>query len=69
MQQVKLFRSVDSELPELEKTINRFIRKNNLRVLSISGNLAAQPHSGGAMNSFGGGDVLIILHFEVDDAA
>ena len=71
MQQVKLFKSVDTELPELEKQINRFIRKNNLRVLGIHGNLSSQPSGvgSGGMSSFAAGDVLIILHYEVDKPA
>ncbi|MEO1525258.1 MAG: hypothetical protein AAFX06_07460 [Planctomycetota bacterium] len=67
MQQVKIFKSVDTETEDLEKQINRFIRKNNIRVLSITGNLAAAPApAGGAMSSFSAGDVMIIVLFEVD---
>ncbi|MEL6108002.1 MAG: hypothetical protein AAFU85_18405 [Planctomycetota bacterium] len=67
MQQIKIFKSVDTETDDLEKQINRFIRKNNIRVLSITGNLAAaQAPSGGAMSSFSAGDVLIIVLYEID---
>jgi len=67
MQQVKLFKGVDNDLPELERQINRWIRKSGARVLSISGNLAANPGaSAGPMNSFAAGDVLIIVHVEVE---
>lgn len=67
VQQVKLFKGVDTEMADLEKQINRFIRKNNIRVLSITGNLSPSPSAGsGPMNSFAGGDVLLILLYEVD---
>ncbi|ELP31972.1 hypothetical protein RBSWK_04127 [Rhodopirellula baltica SWK14] len=67
VQQVKLFKGVDSELPELERQINRWIRKSGARVLSINGNLAPAPAAGsGPMNSFAAGDVLIIVHVEID---
>lgn len=67
MQQIKLFKGVDSELPELEKQINRWIRKTGVRVLSISGNLTGAPGaSTGPMNSFAAGDVLIIVHVETE---
>lgn len=67
MQQVKFFQSVDTELTEMEKQINRWIRKTGVRVLSISGNLAASPKSGsGPMSSFSASQVLIIVHYEVD---
>jgi len=67
MQQVKLFKGVDSDLPELERQINRWIRKSGVRVLSISGNLSSQPGaSAGPMSSFAAGDVLIIVHVETE---
>ena len=67
MQQVKIFKSVDTEIDDLEKQINRFIRKNNVRVLSISGNHSASlDTSGGPLNSFSGGDVIVILLFEIE---
>ncbi|EMI53765.1 hypothetical protein [Rhodopirellula sallentina] len=67
MQQVKIFKGVDSELPELERQINRWIRKTGVKVLSISGNLASQPSSAsGPMNSFAAGDVLIIVQVETE---
>ncbi|MEM9827838.1 MAG: hypothetical protein AAF958_14700 [Planctomycetota bacterium] len=68
LQQIKIFKSVDTEIPELEKQINRWIRKTGVRVLSINGNLTSQPTASGqgSMNSFAAGDVLVIVHFEVD---
>lgn len=69
VQQVKLFKGVDSELPELERQINRWIRKSGARVLSISGNIAPQTStSERGMNSFAASDVLMIVHVEVDVA-
>lgn len=67
MQQVKIFKSVDTELPEMEHQINRWMRKSGARVLSITGNLAAQPAAGnGPMNSFAAGDVIVIVLYEID---
>ena len=67
MQQVKIFESVDSELPELEKQINRWMRKSGARVLSITGNLATSPSAGnGPMSSFSASDVLVIVLYEID---
>ena len=67
MQQVKIFKSVDTEIPEMEKQINRWMRKSGARVLSITGNLATQPNgSGGPMNSFAAGDILVIVLYETD---
>ena len=67
MQQVKLFKSVDNELAEMEKQINRWMRKSGARVLSINGNLTSQNGgSDGPLNSFAAGDVLIIVLYEID---
>ncbi len=67
MQQVKVFKTVDSELPDMEKEINRWLRKSGARVLSITGNIAGQPGAGsGALNSFGASDVLVIVLYEID---
>lgn len=67
MQQIKLFKGVDNDLPELERQINRWIRKSGAQVLSISGNLSSQPSAGtGPLNSFAAGDVLIIVQVETE---
>ncbi|MAI74409.1 MAG: hypothetical protein CMM01_26415 [Rhodopirellula sp.] len=67
MQQVKIFKSVDNELAEMENQINRWMRKSGARVLSINGNLTSQNGSSdGPLNSFAAGDVLIIVLYEID---
>ena len=67
MQQVKIFKSVDSELHDMEKQINRWMRKSGARVLSITGNLASSPSGGqGPMSSFAAGDILVIVLYEID---
>ncbi len=67
MQQVKIFKSVDTEIEDLEKQINRFIRKNNVRVLSISGNHSASNEAAsGPLNTFSGGDITVIMLFEIE---
>ena len=65
MQQVKLFKNVDTEIHELEQEINSWIQESGARIISVSGNLAAQSGgSGGPLNSFAGGDVLVIVLYE-----
>mgnify|MGYP001583089156 FL=1 len=67
MQQVKIFKSVDNELAEMENQINRWMRKSGARVLSINGNLTSQNGaSDSPLNSFAAGDVLIIVLYEID---
>ena len=67
MQQVKIFKSVDTELADMERQINRWMRKSGARVLSITGNLAPQAGAGGVgMNSFAASDVIVIVLYEAD---
>lgn len=73
MQQVKIFKSVDTEIPEMERQINRWMRKSGARVLSITGNITSQNSSGGGagggLNSFAAGDVMLIVLYEIDPPA
>ena len=70
MQQVKLFKSVDTELPEMERQINRWMRKSGARILSIDSNMTAQDGTkDGPLNSFAAGDVLVIVLYEIDTPA
>ena len=67
MQQVKIFKSVDTEIAEMERQMNRWMRKSGARVLSITGNITSQSNQGGGgMNSFAAGDVMIIVLYEID---
>jgi hypothetical protein len=68
MRQLKIFKSVDTELPELERQINRWMRKSGATIVSVTGNLTAQSSSGGPLNSFAGGDVLVIVVYDIDPA-
>lgn len=71
MQQVKIFKTVDTEIPEMERQMNRWMRKSGARVLSITGNLTSQSNNagGGGLNSFAAGDVMIIVLYEIDPPA
>ncbi len=67
MQQIKMFKSVDTEIAEMERQINRWMRKSGARILSVNGNLAPQSGGGGGpLNSFAAGDVFVIIHYEID---
>ncbi len=70
MQQVKIFKSVDTEINEMEHQINRWMRKSGARVLSITGDLSSQPSSSqGPLHSFTASDVLVIVLYEIDKPA
>ena len=67
MQQVKLFKSVEVEISELETEINNWIRENGIRVVSIQGNIAPQTISDPKAESarrFAPSDVLMVVTYE-----
>ncbi|MGV3484380.1 MAG: hypothetical protein ACO1RT_08180 [Planctomycetaceae bacterium] len=66
MQQIKIFKSIESERDQMEKDINRWMRKSGARVISITGNISANTPVSQAMSSFSGNDILIIVLYEID---
>ena len=70
MHQVKIFKTVESEVSELEKDVNAWIQETGAKILSISGNIA--PQSGGAEgkakglggSQFASSDVMLIVLYE-----
>lgn len=66
MQQVKIFKGVDSDTAGMEREINRWMRKSGARVLSITGNIASHATGGSPMSSFAASDILVIVLYEID---
>ena len=68
MQQIKLFKFVDTEMVEMERQINRWMRKSGARIIAVHGNLSPQPQAGGGgpLNTFAGSDILVIIHYDVE---
>lgn len=65
MQQVKLFKNVESELEDLEASINQWIQENDAKVISIQANIAPQTSTSTAgMNSFASSDILVVVMYE-----
>jgi len=70
MQKVKLFKSIESELLNMEKEINDWIKTSGARVISVTGNIAPQTggSSGIPLGSFSASDVLIVIMYEDGNA-
>jgi hypothetical protein len=74
MQQVRIFKTVETDLPNLEKQINEWVRETGVQILSITGNVA--PQSGGTerkattlgTSHFAASDVLLIVLYETPSA-
>ena len=61
MQQIRIFKSIESELSALEEEINAWIAEDRVTIINIFGNIAPQTPSGPGMGGFSSSDVLITV--------
>lgn len=70
MQQIKIFKGLESEIGVLEGKVNTWLAESKVRVLNIIGNIAPQSpppdEKSGAlgMSAFSPSDVLIVVLYE-----
>lgn len=70
MQQVKIFKSLESDVAALEAEVNAWIRQSGARIVSITGNIAPQSQTpgdtkGGYLQSrFPPSDVMLVVLYE-----
>jgi hypothetical protein len=70
MQQVKIFKGLETEVGSLEKQINGWLAESGARVINIVGNIAPQsPPPDEKLGALGGtawapSDVLVIVLYE-----
>ncbi len=77
MHQVKIFKSVESEVESLEQSVNQWLAESGARVVQITGNISPQTNpleggnSGGSFSAGGGGplryppsDILLVVLYE-----
>lgn len=69
MHQVKIFKTVESEIASLENEVNEWIRSNGGRVINIVANIAAQTDSQkvGMQGRYAPSDVLLVVLYEIDE--
>ncbi len=73
MQQVKIFKSVEIEIGELEAQVNAWIQETGAKIISISGNIAPQSGSrdtkaiGLGGSQFVSSDILLVILYETAD--
>ncbi len=66
MQQVKIFKSVESELEDMERSMNEWIKETGAKIVSITGNIAAQtPSNHGMSSTFSASDIMIVVLYEL----
>lgn len=70
MQQIKIFKGIESHLDGLEKEINQWLVENHVKVLNIFGNMAPQSPNmedrGGGLtrSAYAPSDVLMVVVYE-----
>ena len=69
MQQVKIFKGVESEMGTLEAEVNRWLAESKARVVNMFGNIAPQSHStsqstGLSTSIFAPSDVFLVILYE-----
>ncbi len=74
MQQVKIFKGLESDLPAMEEEVNAWLRESGARVVSITGNMAPQTVTSETRGASVGrsyypaSDVILIVLYETAGA-
>lgn len=63
MRQVKIFKSIESELWNMEKDVNNWAQETGAQIISVTGNISPQT-GGSASHGFSSSDVLIVVLYE-----
>ena len=63
MRQLKIFKSIESELWNMEKEINNWAQETGAQIVSVTGNIAPQT-GGSASHGFASSDVLVVVLYE-----
>ena len=70
MQQIRIFKSIESEVTDLERQINGWIQESGARVIHMFGNIAPQTviseTAAASGRAFSPSDIMIIVLYETD---
>ncbi len=64
MQQIKLFKGVESEMEDLEQQVNDWLKSSGAKIISVAGNISPQTQHPNTLESFPVSDILIIITYE-----
>jgi hypothetical protein len=67
MQKIKIFKTTEYKVAELERTVNQWIASEDVRVLQITGNLGAQTGGGDTDADFEASDVMLVVLYETKE--
>lgn len=70
MHQIRLFKGVETEVRELEKEVNAWLKENNVRVVHMSSNIAPQTHEPAPVGvaksrQYAPSDLLVSIVYEI----
>jgi hypothetical protein len=65
MRQVKIFKSIESELWNMEKEINAWAQETGAKIVHVTGNIAPQTGSSSS-HGFSSSDILVIVLYETE---
>ena len=69
MQQIKIFKGIETEINDLETRVNAWLKESGARVINSIGNIAPQSltesRGPGLSKSYTPSDVLIVLVYEM----
>lgn len=71
MQQIRIFKGIESEIAALESEVNRWLAESGARVVNMFGNIAPQtlspePSKGLTKSSFAPSDILLVILYETE---
>ena len=71
MQQIRIFKGIESEIAALESEVNRWLAESQARVVNMFGNIAPQtlspePSKGLTKSAFAPSDVLLVILYETE---
>ncbi len=68
MQQIKIFKSIETEVSSLESEINSWLQESGVKVINIFGNIAPQTvntdSSASGRGAFSPSDVFMVVVYE-----
>ena len=68
MQQIRIFKSIESDIGELEREINGWLQESGVKVINMFGNIAPQTvnaeGTGATGRAFSPSDVFMVVVYE-----
>ncbi len=68
MQQIRIFKSIESEVGELEREINGWLQESKVMVVNVFGNIAPQTvnteTTGSSGRAFSPSDIFMVVVYE-----